>query len=138
MIPGEIVATAQGLGDELVIAQCDLERCNEIRSNIFNFKLHRRVIQGCIGLYRVAGGGIQWSFDSVFHREPGHYAAITATEQARPAGSPEHEQDTADTAEVVSATEDVDVLRRELALAKATITALQNQLHQADVTVAQP
>lgn len=34
---GEIVAQAQGLEDELVIAEIDLDRCREIRENIFNF-----------------------------------------------------------------------------------------------------
>ncbi|MCX5569957.1 N-carbamoyl-D-amino-acid hydrolase [Kaistia nematophila] len=39
---GEIVAMASTLGDELVVHDCDLDRCDEIRRNIFNFKLHRR------------------------------------------------------------------------------------------------
>lgn len=39
---GEIVAQASTLGDELVSADCDLDRCAEIRANIFNFALHRR------------------------------------------------------------------------------------------------
>ncbi len=39
---GEIVAMSATLEDELIIAKCDLERCQEIRENIFNFKLHRR------------------------------------------------------------------------------------------------
>lgn len=39
---GEIVAMASTLDDELVIHDCDLDRCSEIRKNIFNFKLHRR------------------------------------------------------------------------------------------------
>ncbi|MFZ7093068.1 N-carbamoyl-D-amino-acid hydrolase [Primorskyibacter sp. 2E233] len=39
---GEIVAQAATLGDELVIADCDLDRCAEIRSNIFDFAQHRR------------------------------------------------------------------------------------------------
>lgn len=39
---GEIVAMASTLGDELVIHDCDLDRCTEIRANIFNFRLHRR------------------------------------------------------------------------------------------------
>lgn len=38
---GEIVARAQGFEDELVIAPVDLDRCAEIRRNIFNFALHR-------------------------------------------------------------------------------------------------
>ncbi len=39
---GELVATAQGVGDELVLAEVDLDRCREIRENIFNFDLHRQ------------------------------------------------------------------------------------------------
>lgn len=39
---GEIVAMASTLGDELVVHDCDLDRCTEIRANIFNFRLHRR------------------------------------------------------------------------------------------------
>jgi len=39
---GEIVAQAQGFADELVMARIDLDRCREIRDNIFNFALHRR------------------------------------------------------------------------------------------------
>jgi N-carbamoyl-D-amino-acid hydrolase len=38
---GEIVAVAETLGDELVFAEIDLDRCREIRENIFNFSLHR-------------------------------------------------------------------------------------------------
>lgn len=38
---GEIVAQAETLGDELLVADCDLDRCREIRDNIFNFALHR-------------------------------------------------------------------------------------------------
>jgi len=38
---GEIVAQAQGFGDELVLAEIDLDRCREIRENIFDFALHR-------------------------------------------------------------------------------------------------
>ena len=38
---GEIIARVQGFGDELVMADIDLDRCAEIRRNIFNFALHR-------------------------------------------------------------------------------------------------
>ena len=38
---GEIVARTQGFGDELAVADIDLDRCAEIRKNIFNFALHR-------------------------------------------------------------------------------------------------
>jgi predicted amidohydrolase len=39
---GEIVAMCSTLEDEVVTAVVDLERCRELRENIFNFKLHRR------------------------------------------------------------------------------------------------
>ena len=39
---GEIVAQAATLGDEVVLAEIDLDRCAEIRRNIFNFALHRQ------------------------------------------------------------------------------------------------
>ncbi len=38
---GEIVAQCSTLEDEVVIADCDLDRCREIQDNIFNFALHR-------------------------------------------------------------------------------------------------
>ena len=38
---GEIVAKCETLGDEVVLADCDLDRCREIQDNIFNFSLHR-------------------------------------------------------------------------------------------------
>ncbi|MCB1858742.1 MAG: N-carbamoyl-D-amino-acid hydrolase [Gammaproteobacteria bacterium] len=39
---GEIVAQCSTLDDELIMASCDLDRCQEIQQNIFNFALHRR------------------------------------------------------------------------------------------------
>jgi predicted amidohydrolase len=39
---GEIMAMATTLEDEVITAKCDLDRCKEIRDNIFNFDLHRR------------------------------------------------------------------------------------------------
>jgi len=39
---GEMVSMATSLEDEVIIASCDLDRCQEIRKNIFNFDLHRR------------------------------------------------------------------------------------------------
>lgn len=39
---GEIVAMTGTRGDELIMHDCDLDRCAEIRSNIFNFAQHRR------------------------------------------------------------------------------------------------
>ncbi len=38
---GEIIAQAQGVGDEVITAQIDLDRCAEIRANIFDFAQHR-------------------------------------------------------------------------------------------------
>ncbi|MDO6584736.1 N-carbamoyl-D-amino-acid hydrolase [Salipiger sp. 1_MG-2023] len=38
---GEIVARTQGRGDEVAVAEIDLDRCTELRRNIFNFALHR-------------------------------------------------------------------------------------------------
>ena len=39
---GEIVAMCSTLEDEVVTADCDLDRCQEIQQNIFNFDLHRQ------------------------------------------------------------------------------------------------
>jgi predicted amidohydrolase len=39
---GEIAAMCTTVDDELVTADCDLDRCREIRENIFNFALHRQ------------------------------------------------------------------------------------------------
>jgi len=39
---GEIVAQCTTLGDEIAIADCDLDRCREIQDNIFNFAVHRQ------------------------------------------------------------------------------------------------
>ena len=52
---GEIVARAATSGDEVITAEVDLDRCAEIRANVFNFALHR---------------------------EPGDYAPITAAKPA--------------------------------------------------------
>jgi predicted amidohydrolase len=38
---GEIVAQCNGLEDEVIVHECDLDRCREIQDNIFNFALHR-------------------------------------------------------------------------------------------------
>ncbi len=38
---GEIVAQCATLEDEVVVYDCDLDRCREIQDNIFNFALHR-------------------------------------------------------------------------------------------------
>jgi predicted amidohydrolase len=39
---GEVVALSSTLGDELITARCDLDRCAEIKEHIFNFALHRQ------------------------------------------------------------------------------------------------
>ncbi|MEC7971900.1 MAG: nitrilase-related carbon-nitrogen hydrolase, partial [Pseudomonadota bacterium] len=39
---GEIVARSQGSDDQIIIAELDLDRCQEIRENIFNFSEHRQ------------------------------------------------------------------------------------------------
>ena len=38
---GEIVAQCSTLEDELIVHDCDLDRCAEIKEHIFNFALHR-------------------------------------------------------------------------------------------------
>jgi N-carbamoyl-D-amino-acid hydrolase len=38
---GEIVAMCSTIGDELATASCDLDRCKELKDNVFNFALHR-------------------------------------------------------------------------------------------------
>ena len=38
---GEIMAQCETLGDEVIVHECDLDRCREIQDNIFNFALHR-------------------------------------------------------------------------------------------------
>ena len=38
---GEIIAKTQGFGDELAMAEIDLDRCRELRENVFNFAIHR-------------------------------------------------------------------------------------------------
>ena len=35
------MAQCATLGDELIVHDCDLDRCREIQDNIFNFALHR-------------------------------------------------------------------------------------------------
>lgn len=39
---GEIVAQSHTLGDELVVATCDLDLCNSYKENVFNFAVHRQ------------------------------------------------------------------------------------------------
>ena len=38
---GEILARSAGSGDGVITAEVDLDRCAEIRENVFNFALHR-------------------------------------------------------------------------------------------------
>ncbi|TYC53034.1 N-carbamoyl-D-amino-acid hydrolase [Rhodobacterales bacterium] len=42
---GEIVAKCSTLGDEVITAECDFDRCREIQDNIFNFAQHRQPAQ---------------------------------------------------------------------------------------------
>lgn len=39
---GEIVTQCTTLEDEVIVHECNLDRCREIQSNIFNFALHRQ------------------------------------------------------------------------------------------------
>jgi len=39
---GEVVARCTTAGDEVCVAACDLDRCAEIKANIFDFELHRQ------------------------------------------------------------------------------------------------
>jgi len=41
MPTGEIVAQCETLVDEVIVYECDLDRCREIQDNIFNFAIHR-------------------------------------------------------------------------------------------------
>jgi predicted amidohydrolase len=39
---GEVVAQASTLGDEVIVARCDLDRCSVYKKHIFDFARHRR------------------------------------------------------------------------------------------------
>ena len=39
---GVIVAQAQSLGDEVIVADCDLDACRQGKEKMFNFAAHRR------------------------------------------------------------------------------------------------
>jgi predicted amidohydrolase len=39
---GEVVAQASTLGDEVIVARCDLDRCATYKKHIFDFARHRR------------------------------------------------------------------------------------------------
>lgn len=39
---GELVAMTSTLADELVVADCDLDQCQALKENMFNFALHRQ------------------------------------------------------------------------------------------------
>jgi predicted amidohydrolase len=60
---GEIVALCETLDDEVVVYDCDLDRCREIQDNIFNFALHRepesyRLITETKGVVKRAGESV--------------------------------------------------------------------------------
>ena len=40
---GEIVAQSRTLGDELIVADCDLDACTFGKETVFNFAAHRRI-----------------------------------------------------------------------------------------------
>jgi predicted amidohydrolase len=40
---GQIVARSETLGDELILADCDLDDCNFIKQTVFDFARHRRI-----------------------------------------------------------------------------------------------
>jgi len=40
--PGVIVAEAKTMGDELIVADCDLDKCRFNKETIFDFAAHRR------------------------------------------------------------------------------------------------
>lgn len=54
---GEIVAQARTEGDELVVADCDLDLCEYYKRNIFNFAAHRRPEHYAAILERAARDG---------------------------------------------------------------------------------
>jgi len=39
---GRIVAAAATLGDEVIVADCDLDACRQGKEKMFNFAAHRR------------------------------------------------------------------------------------------------
>ena len=56
---GRIIAEASTLGDELVVADCDLDMCRQGKDKMFNFVAHRRpehygAITGQIGVVEPA------------------------------------------------------------------------------------
>ena len=53
---GEIVAQASTLGDEIVVARCDLDRCAVYKQNIFNFARNRRTEHYGLIVERTAAG----------------------------------------------------------------------------------
>ncbi len=40
---GEIVAMASSMGDELIVARCDLDKAKAYKETVFNFSAHRRI-----------------------------------------------------------------------------------------------
>ncbi|MBX2878394.1 MAG: diaminopropionate ammonia-lyase [Granulosicoccus sp.] len=39
---GEVIAMSHTQGDELIVADCDFDKCEEIKQHIFNFEMHRQ------------------------------------------------------------------------------------------------
>ena len=61
---GRIVVEAKGLGDEIIIADCDLDRCLQGKRKMFDFAAHRRPawygpITAQIGAVAPASGSVQ-------------------------------------------------------------------------------
>ncbi len=40
---GEVIARAQTEGDELIVAECDFDRCAFGKATVFDFARHRRI-----------------------------------------------------------------------------------------------
>jgi len=53
---GVIVAEAAGLGDEVVLAECDLDACRQGKDKMFNFAAHRR--PECYGAITAQAGAM--------------------------------------------------------------------------------
>ena len=54
---GRIVAEASGLGDEVLVADCDLDLCRQGKTKMFNFADHRR--PGQYGLITARAGAVE-------------------------------------------------------------------------------
>ena len=53
---GVVVAEAAGLGDEVVLAECDLDACRQGKDKMFNFAAHRR--PECYGAITAQAGAV--------------------------------------------------------------------------------